>query len=195
MGRSVLFRLSLLVWMGVLCNGAAASSDTKTVTDAQEVTVDARTGEINMHNTCEDNHLDCKRWHHRGRCDTEAIYMAENCPLSCGLCTDEPEETVPQLKNESICEDLDENCVKLATSNWCVDNIEYMTKNCPVTCGTCDDEEGSSSDEETAPMQKEEDDNCEDLDYACGRWARRGRCGTEATFMSKNCPLSCGICV
>jgi hypothetical protein len=35
---------------------------------------------------CVDLDIECPRWTRRGRCGTEAIYMAENCPLSCELC-------------------------------------------------------------------------------------------------------------
>eukprot|EP00978_Attheya_sp_CCMP212_P016476 scaffold43200_cov53-Attheya_sp.AAC.1 len=100
-------------------------------------------------------------------------------------------ETVTQLKNGYICEDRVNNCDSLARNgNWCVDNIEYMTNNCPVTCGICEEEKAD-------PMQKEDDDNCEDLDSHCGWLASMGRCHThtEATFMAKKCPLSCGLCV
>jgi hypothetical protein len=49
------------------------------------------------------------------------------------------DETVRQVKSRSICEDRDENCDKLARNGyWCVENIEYMTKNCPLSCGLCE---------------------------------------------------------
>jgi hypothetical protein len=57
------------------------------------------------------------------------------------------------------------------------------------------EEEDSSDDEVTASMPKEEDVSCKDLDTACARWARRGRCDVEAPYMAENCPLSCNLCV
>lgn len=64
---------------------------------------------------CEDNHENCGFWSSQGECESNSVYMLQQCPLSCGMCSDENkysgmEEFIDDADEE---EDDDEPCEDL----------------------------------------------------------------------------------
>jgi hypothetical protein len=117
------------VWMGASC-AAVETANTAVATEAQ-VTVDGDTS----HGYTSVPVPAVRQYEEKSSSDDPSDDSTHD---SADDDWERSEETVTQLKNGSICEDLDENCDKLLRhGNWCVDNIEYMTKNCRLTCGIC----------------------------------------------------------
>ena len=113
---------------------------------------------------------------------------------------------------KKACVDLNDSCLDWATDGECEKNPGYMIKDCPRSCNVCgedDDDEGSDDWYE----EREDDDDgaataaadfvprdangrpiaCEDKHELCQNWARRGECGANPSFMTPNCPISCGM--
>lgn len=80
---------------------------------------------------CVDLHAHCPQWATLGEC-SESDDMLKYCALSCGVCdADENDDS-------SWCKDLEENCKFWETHGECAKNPDYMSKNCAVSCKTCD---------------------------------------------------------
>ena len=127
-------------------------------------------------------------------------YMAEICPLSCGVCSHVCNDTdascgswAQQGECESNpdamlricptscglctpeCKDLKPDCPGWGASGECNENPEYMVRNCPVTCEACKS-------------------TCKDVQSDCPGWTADGECYKNPGFMYKECPGSCGVC-
>ena len=72
---------------------------------------------------CRDGSHDCPNWAQSGNCESNAIYMAKHCRLSCKLC--EP------------CKDLAKKCAEWKANGECEVNKGYMMQNCAASCGGC----------------------------------------------------------
>ena len=72
---------------------------------------------------CRDGSHDCPNWAQSGNCESNAIYMAKHCRLSCKLC--EP------------CKDLAKKCAEWKANGECEVNKGDMMQNCAASCGGC----------------------------------------------------------
>ena len=43
-----------------------------------------------MREFCQDYDLQCSEWSHIGECRKNVQFMKDNCPMSCGFCTEQP---------------------------------------------------------------------------------------------------------
>ena len=73
---------------------------------------------------CNDKSTDCPNWARDGECAENADFMAQNCPLSCGICS-------------FNCTDTSESCRAWAAEGQCSENPLAMYKDCPIACGVC----------------------------------------------------------
>ena len=99
------------------------------------------------------------------------------------------------------CQDKEEDCGlwmrNMGGSCEGVD-LEFMTKNCPATCGFCGaaskHEKMKGGEGEWAEHNAGSYSSCQDKEEDCALWMRNmgGSCeGVDLAFMSKNCPATC----
>ncbi|XP_033125190.1 uncharacterized protein LOC117123400 [Anneissia japonica] len=132
---------------------------------------------------CVDEHEACQDWANLGECLINPEWMDMFCKKTCGTCyatTISPSttETADPYATESPkdgCRDLNDYCPDWAESNQCSENSEWMKRNCPFSCNTC---EGACGDDNS---------NCPD-------WAFRGECQKNPHYMYNNCRKSCNVC-
>ena len=122
------------------------------------------------------------------RCEkNRAKEMAQKLLMDCNEGDGEREEgdednTDP---DPDECVDGNENCKPWKDAGYCTGtHQEYMSVNCPVSCGTCPDD----GDDDSAAK-------CDDKDTNCNYWADSGYCtGTYEEWMNENCMKSCNTC-
>ena len=172
---------------------------------------------------CVDAEKDCAYWKGERYCSQDSeyySYMTENCPLTCGFCSDSADCTFNA--------DSDTNCGWWKTQGYCssTDYTEFMRENCGTTCRLCIKEKDS----QTRGKECLDDVNgvdcsyyvqqgycsgtyaeymrqncatscgvycagtCQDKNAYCGDWSRRGECANNPYYMTENCPASCGKC-
>ena len=72
---------------------------------------------------CNDNDISCAKWANNGECDgSNKETVKKLCPHSCSLC-------------DHLCRDIEEGCAGWAAGGQCTENADFMTKNCPTSCG------------------------------------------------------------
>ncbi|CAD5214900.1 unnamed protein product [Bursaphelenchus okinawaensis] len=86
---------------------------------------------------CYDKGPDCSRLNYL--CDNSNYkeIMTDQCPVTCGLCSDSSEEEKKTDSKESDCEDRGNDCRKL---RYLCDNSiyrDFMKNECPKTCNRC----------------------------------------------------------
>lgn len=100
-----------------------------------------------------DVHENCENWARRGDCRNNRPFMLANCPDSChrisGTSVDSlTENDVYQdaiqgfayflhVGQEEDCMDHVENCESMAQEGKCMENADFMLKQCPKTCLAC----------------------------------------------------------
>jgi len=80
-----------------------------------------------------DDSVACPQWARLGECAKNPNYMAQTCPLSCGVCDQAPRRT----RKASTCVDEDESCESWALTGQCVKNADFMLAKCRKSCGVC----------------------------------------------------------
>lgn len=94
------------------------------------------------------------------------------------------------------CSDRNVNCPGWAAVGYCTGQYEeYMTINCPYSCGICDlttttTSTTSTTTTTTTPQPAE----CTDNSRYCSSWARYGECEHNPAYMLVNCKRSCDNC-
>jgi hypothetical protein len=99
---------------------------------------------------CSDARTECVAWALIEECDNNPGFMVENCPKSCGLCISSNSTALPGgnstdsegapviSASEEICEDVDNDCEKYASTGECKANPTWMNENCARSCGVCE---------------------------------------------------------
>ena len=128
---------------------------------------------------CIDSHDSCSRWADDGYCASNT-YTQNNCPLSCGFCT----------QSDGICEynyDRNSDCPAWKDDGECAnsENSDFMRSNCGTTCKLC-------------PKEKIQAKNMpcvsDNPNTNCAFYALRGDCsGNFRKFMELNCATTCGF--
>ena len=72
---------------------------------------------------CGDSDESCANWAKSGECDKSEV-VKKKCPHSCSLCNHR-------------CRDTNDQCPQWADGGQCDTNLEFMYKECPVSCGVC----------------------------------------------------------
>merc|ERR1719348_2650221 len=143
---------------------------------------------------CVDKEANCEAWADSGECEKNPDYMTLNCAKSCGKChgdkktTEDPKVTTKPPVN---CFDKDDKCQTWADAGECEKNPDWMTPNCPKSCGKCDGVEKTTEDPKVTTKPPV---NCVDKDDKCQTWADAGECEKNPFWMTPNCPKSCGKC-
>ena len=83
--------------------------------------------------TCRDDSsrrlADCRRRSLLGECLVNPEWMHVHCPVSCGLCAEEP--------RDEPCHDRHTNCPHWAAGMECFANPAFMSRSCPKSCWLC----------------------------------------------------------
>ena len=149
----------------------------------------------------------CAVWASEGECNTNSIYMLDNCAKSCNQCGAElptesptpvedsgsepilPAPTVPPT-NYIYCIDEDVRCAGWAADDQCSSNPDYMLENCKLSCSSCQSEENDDEDNYELPPPPP----CIDDNNRCAEWAADNQCSANPGYMLENCKLSCSFC-
>ena len=150
--------------------------------------------------TCEDRRTDCFAWARDGHCASNPDYMAQTCPLACGICDYE-------------CADSSDLCPTWAAEGECYNNALAMYKDCPVACGVCAPQCADAK-LQCAAWAADGECNanpafmglhcpvscdvcvltCLDRATDCPSWAAAGECNSNPEHMLRTCPTSCSVC-
>ncbi|PIC37003.1 hypothetical protein B9Z55_015793 [Caenorhabditis nigoni] len=117
-------------------------------------------------------------------------YFRNRCPLTCGLCTPDPNQ----------CYDFNTDCSKFAFECY---TVSQYTQQCPKTCGNCDDRTTVIDSRTTAtvpakttvtlkttvPPKTTVIPDCVDHLIECSQFFKPCSDG-----LAIQCPLSCGVC-
>lgn len=91
----------------------------------------------NDRDACFDKHDLCKFWSTIDECETNKVWMADNCPISCEKCN-----------GTTVCIDKHRLCGFWSSINECDTNAVWMLANCPKSCKSC---KGQTIDGKTIP--------------------------------------------
>nr|CAB3266607.1 SCO-spondin [Phallusia mammillata] len=153
------------------CGVCVDESATANSTDNNTNETQSNTTTTAGNSTCQDTNELCGNWSSRGFCsNTYTTYMKQNCPQSCGLCSD---------------------------SVW---NVWNTWSPCNATCGggvmtrnrTCQSVTCQGPTDETAPCNTFQCPTCTDQSSACSVLSQTGKC-TE-TMWKFLCRRSCKLC-
>jgi len=75
----------------------------------------------------------------------------------------------------SSCSDKNSTLCDMWGTRQCDENPLAVFKECPSTCGVCED-------------------TCVDKDTSCAQWAQAGECEANPITVGRACPKSCGLC-
>ncbi|KAL5264371.1 hypothetical protein ACHWQZ_G005461 [Mnemiopsis leidyi] len=81
--------------------------------------------------SCNDISPLCKDFATAGQCLSEAPYMMQFCPRSCGTCP------IINTPKRPACSDKRENCASYVAAGYCSFFKNFMMDNCAETCGFC----------------------------------------------------------
>lgn len=153
----------------------------------------------------------CTLWTTEGECDTNSIFMLENCAQSCNKCDELPTVSPTPFKDPGFesnaptstsaptniaCVDNNNRCPEWVADGQCSTNPGYMLENCKLSCGVCqnlgDDQLSptSSPNDELSPTSSP----CIDKNDRCAEWAAGDQCSSNPGYMLENCKLSCNDC-
>ncbi|ULT97685.1 hypothetical protein L3Y34_005486 [Caenorhabditis briggsae] len=114
-------------------------------------------------------------------------YFRKKCPLTCGLCTPDPNQ----------CYDFNTDCSKFEFE---CNTVPQYTQQCPKTCGNCDDRTTvtvpgkttvipTTLERTTVPARTTVIPDCVDHLIECPQFSKPCSDG-----LAIQCPLSCGVC-
>ena len=167
---------------------------------------------------CEHDQVDqkyCSDWARNGECNTNKIFMMQNCPAVCGFmythCSDFNEKSCDAISSES-CDDhvilamcpkkcgiCKSSCVDLSSScpSWIRDgfseiNARTILPQCSLSAGIC---ASKANDEESSSEIQAQTRPCQDFNETlCKMWGNFA-CNHNAASVIRLCPLTCGACV
>ena len=166
---------------------------------------------VKMHYKCEggDNSCrdsaeqasECKGWADQGYC-TEGEWvdwMKTNCKKSCKSCEGDKEEKCKDKKGgcedkKEQCKDKKKSCSKKKKKGQCSSKKSkkksWMKKNCPKSCGFCDE---SERDDNKDNDKDKDNKSCTDNHENCQYWKTKGYCTSDewGEYMSKTCCKTC----
>ncbi|KAK0397760.1 hypothetical protein QR680_002256 [Steinernema hermaphroditum] len=167
---------------------------------------------------CKNTRPDCNSLAQQGWCKRNPGWMKNYCPEACGMC-EKPKPPVVPVGPED-CIDLRVDCASLVRQRHCHTSATFMKTYCPKSCGFC----GSPLPEipvvstprsittvtqtpivpfsSTVPSIASSSTHspptphpCRDMKHFCEHWKGAGFCeGIFSSYMTKNCPKSCGFC-
>ena len=148
---------------------------------------------------CQDSKKQCSVWADLGHCLNNANFMVENCPLSCGLCSNDDTD------NDNDDDDfLDEGETGDELSNnfdlFQVAAMYGKPQTIPPSMGS---ERDKVVDTLRSSFQYMEDfklkrktlfDNCKNDHEQCAFWASIGECDANPSYMKISCAPACQTC-
>lgn len=150
---------------------------------------------------------DAARWGYSAR---EQAELASECPVTCGTCDDRPDEPEPPTTS---CEDNPRwsrgshtcaswsaggyNCFDASRWGYSASEQADLLRQCPVTCGTCDEPEPPTPSCEDNPGWSRGSHTCASWSaggYNCLNASRWGYSAREQSELLRECPVTCGTC-
>lgn len=117
--------------------------------------------------------------------DALCNYYARHCRHAV-VC---PPRDRERVLGDSVCADLDSNCLNWARLGECHNNLGFMTQQCRQSCGLCN----SSM---LQPMLGDPSRTCFDAapESECQALAELKACDSQRGYMQEMCRSTCGIC-
>mmetsp|Transcript_20733 Transcript_20733/g.23816 ORF Transcript_20733/g.23816 Transcript_20733/m.23816 type:complete len:522 (-) Transcript_20733:45-1610(-) len=106
-----------------------------------------------------------------------AAFEDDSCEVD-GTCGD-----AELIEHNEACIDKNINCPRWEYKGECKENPDFMSKNCPMSCGIC------GIDESIAQRK-----DCKDMHEKCAFWAEKSECTNNPSYMMSHCMMSCGSC-
>ena len=155
----------------------AASGARATASVDMEVRVDGGTTVVASQSTakvpkseleCIDTQPQCQEWAAAGECSANPIYLLENCPHACGICS--------QMKDTER---------HLGLKQEVAGNLEIMSKTMGILY---------KAKQYVAGVDKKHLNNCFYRNKLCGFWAATGECESNPDHLRLWCAPACGSC-
>ena len=155
----------------------AASGARATASVDMEVRVDGGTTVVASQSTakvpkseleCIDTQPQCQEWAAAGECSANPIYLLENCPHACGVCS--------QMKDTER---------HLGLKQEVAGNLEIMSKTMGILY---------KAKQYVAGVDKKHLNNCFYRNKLCGFWAATGECESNPDHLRLWCAPACGSC-
>lgn len=165
----------------VAASGARATASTSSVD--MEVGVDGGTTVVASHGDsatqtttkipkteleCIDTQPQCQEWAAAGECSANPVYLSENCPHACGICS--------QMKDTER---------HLGLKQEVAGDLEIMAKTVDVLL---------KAKQYVAGVEKKHLNNCFYRNKLCGFWAATGECESNPDHLRLWCAPACGSC-
>uniref|UniRef100_A0A2C9JFA9 Metalloendopeptidase n=1 Tax=Biomphalaria glabrata TaxID=6526 RepID=A0A2C9JFA9_BIOGL len=147
------------------------------------------------------------------KCGSEG-HLDQNCECICKDGSSDCDTTKPNKAQQCANDYNSWKCYVWANQGECERNGAFMTRYCRKACGQCDPQGPNTRGAKdrrhrsrmwswawfplltkVLPKQLVPRDSCKDLfSTKCATWKERGDCLTNAAWMKRNCPATCGLC-
>ena len=117
---------------------------------------------------CIDSQPQCQEWAAAGECSANPVYLSENCPHACGICS--------QMKDTER---------HLGLKQEVAGDLEIMSKTMDILY---------KARQYVASVDRQHLNNCFYRNKLCGFWAATGECESNPDHLRLWCAPACGSC-